>query len=176
MVLEPWLAEKVLPALAALSALELDELREDQLAIGATSGQRGHRLVDRESVEVAVEDLKPPTLTRDQKLEAFTIYEFPDAGRLRILKMADRADAQPGEIVTFSLRVENVGDSAVSQVVLNDNLVTRLEYVEDSQSCTREAEFEAIANSEQSVRLQWTLKEPLKVGEVATFEFKCRVR
>ena len=175
-VLEPWTAEKVLPALAALSALELDELREDQLALVQRAANAAIAWSIGESVEVAVEDLKPPTLTRDQKLEAFTIYEFPDAGRLRILKMADRADAPSGELVTFSIRVENVGDSAVSQVVLNDNLVTRLEYVEDSQSCTREAEFEAVANSEQSVRLEWTLKEPLKVGESATVEFKCRVR
>ena len=39
-----------------------------------------------------------------------------------------------------------------------------------------EAEFAAIANSEESVRLQWKFSGTLAVGENATVEFKCRVR
>jgi uncharacterized repeat protein (TIGR01451 family) len=173
---QPVLAAKVLPTLATLTAQQIDALQVDQLALVQRYSTAAIAWSIGEAPEVAVEDLKPPTLTRDQKLEAFTVYEFPDAGRLRILKMADRSDAQPGETVTFSLRIENVGDSPVNNVVLVDNLVTRLEYIEDSQSSSREADFEAIANSEESVRLQWKFTGTLAVGEHATVEFKCRVR
>ncbi len=175
-VQQPLFAAKVLPALATLTAQQLDAMQADQLALLQRYSTAAIAWSIGEAPEVAVEDLKAPTLTRDQKLEAFTVYEFPDAGRLRILKMADRSDAQPGETVTFSLRIENVGDSPVNNVVLVDNLVTRLEYIKDSQSCTREAEFAAIANSEESVRLQWKFSGTLAVGENATVEFKCRVR
>ena len=87
-----------------------------------------------------------------------------------------QALGQPGETVTFKLQVENVGDSAVTHVTLVDNLVTRLAYVPDSQTCSVDADFEAVDNSEQSVKLQWKLKAPLAVGESATVEFKCLVR
>ena len=129
-----------------------------------------------ESLEVVIEDLKTPTLTRDEHLQGFTIYEFPDAGRLQISKLADRSDALPGELVTFAIRVENVGDSAVDQVVLTDNLTTRLEYVEESQTCSGGAEFAAVANEAQSLKLEWKLTDKLRVGESVTIRFQCKVR
>ena len=175
-VLQAIEAGKVLEVLATLSPTELGKLTADQLAIVQQSIDAATTWTMREGVEVAIEDLKAPVLTRDQKLEGFTLYDFPKAGRLRIAKMADRSDAQPGETVTFTIRVENVGDSAVNHVVVMDNLVTRLEYVPDSQECTVAAEFVADNNSEQSKRLEWKLSEELKVGEVATITFKCLIR
>ena len=91
--------------------------------------------------------------------------------------MADRADALPGEIVTFVIRIDNVGDSAVNNVVLVDNLTTRLEYVPDSQSCEgAEAEFEATPNEGQSSKLRWAIQDELQVGDSVTIRFECKVR
>jgi len=115
-------------------------------------------------------------LVRDESLQGLTIYEFPEAGRLRIHKMADRTDAKPGEIVNFAIRVENVGDAAVDRVVLTDNLITRLEYVQGSATCSAGAEFVPVKNDGQSLRLQWKLTDALRVGESATIRFKCKVR
>ncbi len=125
---------------------------------------------------MVLNDLTPSTITRDLRAEEFVVYDFPDAGRLRLCKMADKSDALPGDVVTFFLRVDNVGDSEVHNVILTDSLVTRLEYVPDSQKCSTKADFSIQPNDARSEQLTWKLSEPLKVGEGATIEFKCRVR
>lgn len=169
-------ATDVLAALVGLSMDQLNELRDEDKALLEQLARAAVAWTIDESVEVAIEDLKAPTLTRDESLEGFTIYDFPDAGQLQIGKLADRTDAKPGEIVSFVIHVKNVGDSAVDHVVLTDNLTTRLEYVEDSQTSSGGAEFEAIANEGQSLRLLWKLTDKLRVGESFTIRFQCKVR
>jgi len=175
-VLQPEVAEDVLAILANLSYLNQGILRDtdkpwiSKAAIAAITWS-----ID-EEVAVTVNSVAPVTLIRDQSVEEMVVYDFPDAGRLRICKMADKSNALPGDIVTFMIRVDNVGDSAVHDIVITDNLVTRLEYVTDSETCTTNAEFETEANDGQSLRLTWKLTKELKVGEGATIEFKCKVR
>ncbi len=175
-VLQPEIAEDVLAALAGLSVLEMSQLQENQLAVVQESALAAMAWSIEESIEVAIEDMKPPTLTRDQRVEEIRVYDFPDAGRLQISKFADRQHAQPGERVTFAIRVENVGDSAVNHVTLTDNLTTRLEYVADSQTCSGGAEFTSNRNEAESLTLQWKLTDELKVGESVTIRFQCKVR
>jgi uncharacterized repeat protein (TIGR01451 family) len=175
-VQQPEQTGEVLEALAALSLAELRQLRDEDKAVHQQLALAAVVWALDESLEVVIEDLRTPTLTRDQQVQGFTIYEFPDAGRLQISKLADRADAQPGEIVSFAIRIENVGDSAVTDVVLTDNLTTRLEYVDGSQTCSGGAEFEAIENEGQSLKLSWKLTDKLRVGESVTIRFQCKVR
>ncbi len=176
-VLQPEQAADVMAALAALKLYDLGQLRDNEIALLQELALAAVTWTVDESLEVAIADLKPPTLTRDQRVEGLTIYDFPDAGRLQIVKLADRHDALPGELVTFAIRIDNVGDSAVDHVVLTDNLTTRLEYVPDSQTCEgATAEFESVQNEGQSSKLQWTLTEELKVGESVTIRFQCKVR
>jgi uncharacterized repeat protein (TIGR01451 family) len=175
-VLQPIQAADIMAVLANISNLEMGELRDNEqaefekLALAAVTWSLD------EALEVAIEDMKTPTLTRDQQIRGFTIYEFPDAGRLQICKLADRDHALPGEVVNFAIRVVNVGDSPVENIVLTDNLTTRLEYVADSQSCTGGAEFEANSNEARSLKLQWKLTDKLRVGESVTVRFQCKVR
>lgn len=166
----------VLTALVGLTFDQINELRDDQKALVEELALAAIAWTANESLEVAIEDLKAPVLTRDQSVEGLTIYEFPDAGRLQICKLADRPDAKPGDIVNFAIRVENVGDSPVNQVVLTDNLTTRLEYVAESQTCSAGAEFETVPNEGESLQLIWKLTDNLRVGESATIRFRCRVR
>lgn len=169
-------ASDVLAAVAALSILELDQLRENQAPLLREAVLAAITWAIDESVAVEIQDLAPPVIVRDQSVEGFTVYDFPDAGRLRLVKLADRGAAQPGDVVTFLLRVENVGDSPVDNVVITDNLTTRLEYIEESQTASGGAVFETEPNSGESTRLQWTLTDRLRVGETVTIRFKCRVR
>lgn len=176
-ILQPELAADVLAAISSLKLYDLGQLRDNELAIIERLALAAVPWTIDESLEVVIEDLRAPTLTRDERVEAFTVYDFPDAGRLRIVKMADRSDALPGEIVTFVIRVDNVGDAAVNNVVLADNLTTRLEYVADSQTVEgAEAEFSTSPNEGQSSKLKWMLTEELKVGESVTIRFETKVR
>jgi uncharacterized repeat protein (TIGR01451 family) len=97
-------------------------------------------------------------------------------GKLRIVKMADRQMAQPGDIVTFTIRFDNIGDLAVHDVVIVDNLTPRLEYVEDSATSDRDGQLIEEDNGEGSLVLRWELDDPLagRTGGVVTF--KARVR
>lgn len=173
---QPLQAGDVMAALVGLTVTDLNELRDDEKALFEQLALSAVAWTLDEAVEVAIKDLKPPTLTRDQQLRGLTIYDFPDAGRLQIVKLADRSDALPGEIVNFAIRVENVGDSAVNNVVLTDNLTTRLEYVDGSETCSGGAEFKATANQALSLQLEWKLTDELRVGESVTIRFQCMLR
>lgn len=175
-VLQPELAEDVLTVLSNLSLVNYGILRDTDkpwLSMAAISAITWS--VDTE-VGVTVNSLAPVTLTRDLRAEELVVYDFPNAGRLRIGKLADKSDALPGDTVTFIIRVDNVGDSTVHDIIITDSLVTRLEYTVDSQKCTTDAKFTTEENDGQSLRLTWKLAKELKVGEGATIEFKCKVR
>jgi len=174
-VQQPLQAEDVLAVLAGIVNRGPAQLDEAQLALIQEHAAAALAWTIDESVEVAIEDLAPPVLTRDQHVDALVQYQFPD-GRLSLIKMADRQHAGVGETVSFLLRLQNVGDSAVSGVVVTDNLTTRLAYVEGSQTSSVPAEFDTKLNSAGSNQLIWTLTQPLPVGETVLFEFECRVR
>ncbi|QDS94934.1 hypothetical protein FF011L_37180 [Roseimaritima multifibrata] len=173
---QPLLAEDTLAILQNLSLISqgmLTEADKPWLSKGALAAETW---TIEENVAVTVADVSPVEQIRHAAAEGLTLYEFPDAGRLRIVKLADKQDALPGEIVTFLLRVDNVGDSPVRDVVLTDNLTNRLEYVADSQTCSSGAEFETEVNIGGSLRLTWKLTDTLKVGESSSIRFRCKVR
>ncbi|WP_246112960.1 DUF11 domain-containing protein [Allorhodopirellula solitaria] len=175
-VQQPRQAADVRTVLAGIQNVGISELDESLLALIERYAVAATIWTLDESVEVAIEDLAPPVLTRDQRVDALVVYEFPGPGRLNLLKLADKKHAATGDTVTFALRLQNVGDSPVSGVVVTDNLVTRLEYVADSQTASVDAEFETKPNEANSSQLIWRLKEELAVGDSVTIEFECRVR
>jgi uncharacterized repeat protein (TIGR01451 family) len=166
----------VLALVAAIKLIELNTLEDEQLALVRRTALAAVPWSTVESIEVEIADIKTPTLSRDQSVEEFTVYDFPDAGRLRICKFADRNHALPGEVVSFLLRVDNVGDSAVTDILVTDNLTTRLEYIEASQTASGGAVFESVDNENGSAILRWKLTDKLRVGESVMLRFRCRVR
>lgn len=170
-------AGNVMAALVNLSASQAGSLQGEQKALLHQYANAAVTYQLDECLEVAIQNFRTPSLVRDQSVDGFTIYDFDEGvGRIQISKFADREDARPGDIVTFGIRVENVGDGAVTEVMVVDNLTTRLEYVEGSLECESEVEFKATKNEAQSLELLWVLSEPLAVGESVTIQFKCRVR
>ncbi|MGH7202205.1 MAG: hypothetical protein ACREJB_16490 [Planctomycetaceae bacterium] len=97
-------------------------------------------------------------------------------GRLRIVKLADKATAQPGEIVTFTLRFDNLGERPLYDIRILDNLTPRLEYVEESETSTRPGDIIIEPNGEGSVLLRFVLDDPLPGGEGGVITFQARVR
>ena len=170
-------ASNVMAALLNLTAQQAYDLQGEQKALVHQFANAAVTYQLDECLEVAVQSFRTPSLVRDQTLDGFTIYDFEQGhGRLQISKFADREDARPGDLVTFGIRIENVGDGEVNEVVVVDNLTTRLEYVQGSLECEAEVDFQAVDNQAQSLRLRWELKEPLGVGESVTIQFKCQVR
>ena len=112
-------------------------------------------------------------------LGAQSVYRFempPGKPRLRIVKVASQENAKTGETIDFTIRFDNLGNEPIGNVTIIDNLVTRLEYVPDSQDCSLEADFQSEPNTDVSLTLRWEIKEPLQVGKGGVIRFKCRVR
>lgn len=102
--------------------------------------------------------------------------DIPDSPRLRLVKLASSDEAHPGDAVEFTLRFDNVGDAPMNDVVIVDNLTTRLEYVEGSANASVDAAFSTQRNGAGSLVLKWRLAEPLEPGEGGVLTFRTRVR
>ena len=95
------------------------------------------------------------------KAEETKTYDRFGKPAIRIVKLADKRAANPGDVVNFTLRYDNVGADPLTNVAILDNLTTRLTYVVDSTQSNREAVFAVQENEAQSLILKWTLTEPL---------------
>ncbi|MFO0867553.1 MAG: hypothetical protein U0935_01275 [Pirellulales bacterium] len=105
------------------------------------------------------------------------LYEMPPGKpRLRIVKVASKSEALPGEEIDFTLRFDNVGDQRIGNVTIIDSLTTRLEYVPESAQCDLPAQFGTVENEAESLLLRWEIRDPLDVGKGGVIRFKCKVR
>lgn len=106
-----------------------------------------------------------------------TISETKGANpTLRVVKVASRITAQPGDEVEFTIRFDNVGNQRIGNVTIIDNLTGRLEFVEGSAECSIAGNLVKQENEAGSVTLRWEIEDPLKVGKGGIIRFKCRVR
>lgn len=108
---------------------------------------------------------------------ALTVIEHNDnPGMLRIVKSADKATAEVGDIVTFAIRYDNLGPNPVGSVRIVDNLTPRMQYVDDSATCDVAGRLVVQDNGEGSLILIWELAEPVpgKTGGVVTFQARVR--
>ena len=97
-------------------------------------------------------------------------------GQLRIIKVADKGAAAPGEVITFTIRYDNLGGREVTAMRIVDNLTPRLEYVDDSATSDRAGRLVIQDNGEGSLVLIWEMEDPLppKTGGVVTFQARVR--
>jgi uncharacterized repeat protein (TIGR01451 family) len=115
-------------------------------------------------------------LTQNERTEEiFTIKDLRSP-KLRVIKVASTQSAHPGEFVDFTLRFDNLGDQPLGNVVLVDNLTTRLEYVPDSAQSSLKARFAIEPNEAESLVLRWEIDDPIKPGAGGIVRFRCRVR
>jgi uncharacterized repeat protein (TIGR01451 family) len=106
----------------------------------------------------------------------YGVDEPPSHPRLRVIKLASRHHAAPGEIVHFTIRFDNVGNELIGNVTIVDSLPARLEYVPGSAQCSIPGEFLTEPNEVGSLILRWEITEPLQPGQGGVIRFQCRVR
>lgn len=97
-------------------------------------------------------------------------------GRLRIVKVADKKSAKPGDIVTFTIRYDNLGQRELFDIRIVDNLTPRLQYIDDSADSDRAGRLVVDDNGQGSVVLEFEFDEPLPGGEGGVVTFEARVR
>lgn len=152
-------------------------------------------------VQVMIEGQQAHEAVQDQAAQDVFSVLTRGPSKLRLCKIASTGNAQPGELIEFTLRFDNVGDRTVGNVVLLDNLTTRLEYIPGSaqSSCKTDylrdengqivrnekgqptwrqnpIAFSSEWNEGEALVLRWELAEPLKPGQGGILKFQCRVR
>jgi uncharacterized repeat protein (TIGR01451 family) len=95
---------------------------------------------------------------------------------LLIIKWPDKAGANIGEVVTFTLRFSNRGGQPITDVLVSDSLTPRFEYVAGSARTDREAIFTTQPNDAGSTVLRWQFSGVLQPSESGTVSFQVRVR
>lgn len=141
--------------------------RASLAAITWTGDQSPQITVDSRNAIAAVSDRSPGVI--------YHLNE-PNKPVLRIIKLASCGSAKQGEIIEFTLRVDNIGNREMGNVTVVDNLTTRLEYVPDSAKASVAADFSTEPNDGGSEVLRWEIKEPLAKGAGLILQFKCKVR
>lgn len=127
---------------------------EQMLSTGLIVGQQGSQVVIGTSIKKCTPPCKP----------------------LYLCKEADRLTAEIGDVVTFTLRYSNPGGQPINDVVLNDSLTGRLEYVVGSWKSDREANFSMQENEAGSLILRWELPGKLLPGETGVITFQAKIR
>ena len=115
------------------------------------------------------------------EISAATLTVIDDApndepGQLQIAKFADKKDAKPGDVITFTIRYRNQGPREVHYVRIVDNLTPRLEYVEDSATSDRNGRLAVEDNGEGSLVLTFELSDALPADASGIVTFQTRVR
>jgi uncharacterized repeat protein (TIGR01451 family) len=128
------------------------------------------------SVQIILDGQAAVEAVVDKSVEVVYTVDRPQGPSLRLVKVASTDTAKPGETVDFTLRYDNIGVEPIGNVVIIDNLSTRLEYVDASQSSDREAKFEAQPNSGGSQAVRWELTAPLEPGQGGIIRFQVRVK
>lgn len=116
--------------------------------------------------------IQPPLTLNGQKMPDHP----PPDGPLLICKWPDRAGANIGDLLTWSLRYTNSGKQPITNVVLVDNLTPRFEYIPGSSKTDRDATFTFQPNNAGSHLLRWQFSGELAPGESGLVTFQVRVR
>lgn len=112
----------------------------------------------------------------DKSQMTYTIDEPPGQPRLRVVKVASTQSAEPGDMVEFTIRFDNIGNQPIGNVTILDSLNTRLEFLPESASCSVDAKFSTRPNEGDSVVVCCELDKSLQPGHGGIVRFICRVR
>ncbi len=102
--------------------------------------------------------------------------EQSSSGPLELRKSCDKVSARPGEVLTFTLRFTNTSGHPIKDIGLVDALNPRLEYVEGSAQCSRDAIFLQQSSQGGGVELRWEIQGVLQPGDQAVVQFKTMVK
>lgn len=108
--------------------------------------------------------------------ELASVETPPERPGLAIIKRVNVSEAEPGDLVTFTLIFRNIGNTPIRAVSIVDSLLPRLEYVPRSAQGPAGSVFTAAPNEAGSTELRWDLPAPVAPGAQGSVSFQARVR
>ena len=158
-----------------LSLIRNGDLKRTDLAKLSKSAAAARTWTNVDELHVLIDGKEAIDISGAQKAADVTIYEYKGA-RIRLCKVASDQMANPGDVISFTIRFDNVGEQPLKSLVVTDSLAPRLEYVEKSQQASVAANFSISPNSVGSSVLRWELENGLKPGDGGLVRFSCKVR
>jgi uncharacterized repeat protein (TIGR01451 family) len=132
---------------------------------------------DNLGLQVHADKVQPVVVNDALTLQQMVVVETDDDNAiLRVVKVASKVAARPGEEVEFTIRFDNLSPRKIGNVTLVDNLTTRLRYIPDSAECSLKGDFIKRDNDSGSLMLRWEITEPLPAGKGGVIRFKCLVK
>lgn len=159
-----------------LSVIRTGQIHNGEQARLAAGVQAAVTWTRDQGVQVVLDRQQAVAATGDQRAQATFVVEDRRTSKLRVIKVASSPMVNPGDMLDFTIRFDNVGEAPIGNVVILDNLTTRLEYVPGSAQASVDANFSTQANAAGSLVLRWEVSEPLAKGSGGIVRFRCRVR
>lgn len=159
-----------------LQAIRAGRIHQAEEARLATAIDAAIIWSDNQTVDVLVDNEKPSEAVGDRRAQVTYQFDREGCPKLRVIKVASTQYAQPGDVIDFTIRFDNVGTEVVGNVTLVDNLATRLEYVDGTAQSSLESGFSTQPNRGLTQVLRWEITDPLEPGEGGVVRFQARVR
>jgi uncharacterized repeat protein (TIGR01451 family) len=131
-----------------------------------------------EAVRIHINELAPMTATGIDGAAVYFQVEDKQSrtSQLRLIKVASKESALPGELVEFTLRFDNIGNQLIGNVTILDNLTGRLEFLPGTAVASLKSGFVPQLNERGTLTLRFEIIDPLAPGEFGVIQFQCRVR
>jgi len=160
-----------------LAAIRMGVFEEAEMAMLAKGTAAALAWSHDKAVQVIIDRNAAMAVMADQTSPSvYTVAPPPGDPKLRVIKVASTQFAEPGDEVAFTIRFDNVGNQAIGNVTIIDNLSPRLEYIADSAQCSLAAEFFTEPNEAESLVVRCEVADPIEPGDGGVLRFKCRVR
>ncbi len=166
-----------LSPLLNLTFLQRGELNRGEEAFLAKGVQSAVVWTRTEFPVIAATDVSAQEIRAEfRPSEIVGLEDMGRPGQLRVIKIADKGSATVGEVITFTIRYDNLGDKPVHHVRVIDNLTPRLELIEGSATSDRKGRLDLEPNGEGSFVLTFVVEEDLPGKTGGTVTFKARVK
>jgi uncharacterized repeat protein (TIGR01451 family) len=126
-------------------------------------------------IEQMIETVEARAVIQGLEIVGVCIKE-PPCGPLVLCKWCEPKAARVGDTATFYLKYTNTGGQPMNNVVVSDNLMTRLEYIPGTALSDRDAVFTTKDNDCGSMVLRWEIGGALPPGKSGMVRFQARVR
>ena len=131
-----------------------------------------------EAVRIQINELAPMTATAIDGAAVYFQVEDKQSrtSKLRLIKVASKESALPGEIVEFTLRFDNLGNQLLGNVTILDDMTGRLEFLPGTAVASLQSGFVPQLNERGTLTLRFEIMDPLAPGDFGVIQFQCRVR
>jgi len=132
--------------------------------------------VDRGTKAIAKDEAGLEVIAMFNVAELVGSQDMRTPGDLRIVKLADKKTAKSGDIVTFTIRFDNLGGKELYEIRILDNLSPRLQLLDESVTCDVAGELEIADSAEGGEVLTFRVAESLPGNSGGSLSFQCKLR